>query len=265
MLGAIVGDIIGSRFEFNPHKSCDFELFNPACRFTDDTVLTLATAAALLDQLPFDLCYRDFHQRYPRAGYGERFSCWAESGSKQPYNSFGNGSTMRIAPVAWVSDDLATLFDVATRSAAVTHNHPEGLKGALAVASAIFLARKGAGKIEIQDFIEDRFSYDLRRPLELIRPAYSFEVSCQKSVPEALCCFLESDDFISAIRLAVSLGGDSDTQAAIAGSVAEAFYGRVPSWVLEKALPYFDPFLLELCHRFTGQYMPGAIPEQIHL
>ena len=255
MFGAIVGDIIGSRFEFHPLKSCDFELFTPQCRFTDDTVLTLATANALLEQSPFDENYHNFYHRYPLAGYGQRFSRWAASCSGHPYNSYGNGSAMRVSPVAWVADTLDEVLELATQTAMPTHGHPEGVKGAQAVAAAIFLARSGAGKTAIQRFITKRFGYDLQRPLTQIRPDYSFEVSCQKSVPEALCCFLESTDFISAIRLAISLGGDADTQAAIAGSVAEAFYGGVPTVILDAALIYLDPCLLEVYDRFNTRYL----------
>jgi len=259
MLGAIVGDIIGSRFEFQPLKSCDFELFTSACRFTDDTVLTLATANALLKQQPFGECYHTFYQRYPEAGYGQGFSRWALSGTKLPYNSYGNGSAMRVAPVAWVAKQLDEVLDLAAQSALPTHDHPEGIKGAQAVAAAIFLARSGTGKAAIRDYVTERFGYDLQRPLDQIRPAYGFEVSCQKSVPEALCCFFESSDFVSSIRLAVSLGGDADTQAAIAGSVAEAFYGGVPPAILKNARGYLDPFLLGLCDEFRMRYLTQYI------
>ncbi len=255
MLGAIVGDIIGSRFEFQPIKSCNFQLFSPDCRYTDDTVLTLATANALLEQRPFGETYHDFYHRYPHAGYGQRFSRWAASNTDFPYNSYGNGSAMRVAPVAWVADELDEVIDLSAQTAMPTHDHPEGIKGAQAVAAAIFLARNGAGKPAIQTFIVETFGYDLQRPLTQIRPEYSFEVSCQKSVPEAICCFLESTDFISAIRLAVSLGGDADTQAAIAGSIAEAFYGGVPAAILDAALIYLDPFLLEICDRFSTRFL----------
>jgi len=255
MLGAIVGDIIGSRFEFQPIKSCDFELFTPECRFTDDTILTLATAHALLESGSFGENYHHFYQRYPQAGYGQRFSDWAASNSKHPYNSYGNGSAMRVAPVAWVSDDLDLVLDLATQTAMPSHNHPEGIKAAQAVAAAIFMARNKHTKAEIKDYLTQNFGYQLQRPLEQIRPDYTFEVSCQKSVPEALCCFFESSDFISAIRLAVSLGGDADTQAAIAGSIAEAFYGGVPAAILAQALSYLDPFQLDICDRFYARYL----------
>ncbi len=259
MLGAIVGDIIGSRFEFHPIKSCDFKLFTSTCRFTDDTILTLATANALLEQRSFGECYHDFYRRYPQAGYGQCFSRWAATKTNHPYNSSGNGSAMRVAPVAWVADDLEQALDLAAQSAMPTHDHPEGIKGAQAVAAAIFMARSGAGKLAIRDFVTERFGYDLQRSPARIRPGYAFEVSCQKSVPEALCCFFESSDFVSAIRLAVSLGGDADTQAAIAGSVAEAFYGGVPAAILEEALSCLDPFLLELCDRFSTRYLADIL------
>lgn len=254
MLGAIVGDIIGSRFEFKPIKTSDFVLFSPDCHFTDDTVLTLATAEALLEKRPFGDLYRSFYRKYPKAGYGNRFVHWASAPTSSAYQSFGNGSAMRVAPVAWACTSLEEVLAVATQSAAPTHDHPEGIKGAQAVASAIFLARQGATKEKIRNFVEGQFSYDLSRPLSLIRPDYGFEVSCQKSVPEALCCFLESDDLVSAVRLAISLGGDADTQAAIAGSVAEAFYGEVADDLRVLALDYLDSSLLEVYQKFVDTY-----------
>ncbi len=257
MFGAIAGDIIGSRFEFHPIKNTEFKLFTPDCRFTDDTVLTLATASAFVHKQSFAQSYRDFYQRYPEAGYGQRFSNWAETVDSRPYYSYGNGSAMRVSPVAWIAADQNQLLDLATQTAMPTHDHPEGIKGAQAVALAIFMARDGAAKDEIKAAITEGFGYDLQRPLSQIRPAYTFEVSCQRSVPEALCCFFESTDFVSAIRLAVSLGGDADTQAAIAGSVAEAFYGGVPDEILERLREYLDPFLGDICRRFM-QLRDGA-------
>jgi ADP-ribosylglycohydrolase len=255
MLGAIIGDIVGSRFEFNPVKTCDFELFEPTSHFTDDSVLTLATAAALFEQQPFATCYRAYYRRYPNAGYGKRFTAWAQSDSDQPYNSYANGAAMRVAPVAWVADSLATALALAARSAAVTHNHPAGIKGAQAVAGAIYLARTGMAKEEIRRWIEERFDYSLHLSLAQIRPDYGFDVSCQGSVPEALCCFFESTDFLSAIRLAVSLGGDADTQAAIAGSIAEAFYGAIPFSLATSALDRLDPFLRQTYQRFAQRWL----------
>ena len=228
MLGALAGDIIGSRFEWRNLKSKVFDLFTAESRFTDDTVHTLALAQSLLTGLPYRQQLQEYFHLYPNAGYGGRFRAWASSGATEPYQSFGNGAAMRVSPVAWYFQDLPSVLLAAEQSAAVTHDHPEGIKGAQAVAGAIFLARKGADKAWIRQYISGTFGYDLSRTLAQIRPDYRFDVSCQGTVPPALIAFLESRDFEDAIRNAVSLGGDSDTLACITGSVAEAFYGGVP-------------------------------------
>lgn len=250
MLGAIVGDVVGSRFEFAPHKLLDFELLHPDCHFTDDSVLTLATASALVDGENFVDVYRLFARRYPEAGYGKRFTTWFRSDTAQAYNSYGNGSAMRVAPVAWFASTETETLDLAEQSACATHDHPEGIKGAQAVALGIFLARQGMEKEQLRRRLEVEFGYDLQRSTSHIRPYYSFDVSCQGSVPEALICFLESHDFTSALRLAISLGGDADTQAAIAGSLSEAYYGNIPSDILEFCISRLDPFLNEQVRRF---------------
>lgn len=242
MLGAIAGDIIGSRFEHAQIKTKDFELFHRACVFTDDTVHTVAVADSLLHDIPVQDKLREYFLYYPTAGYGGRFRRWARSPQPRPYDSFGNGSAMRVSPVAWLYDDLERVLQGAIKSAECTHNHPEGLKGAQAVAGAIYLARTGEGKDRIKAFVCDRFGYDLSRTLDEIRSAYRFEVSCQKSVPQAITAFLEAGDVEDAIRNAVSLGGDSDTLACIAGSLAEAFYGSIP-----------DPFLPEILSRLDDR------------
>jgi ADP-ribosylglycohydrolase len=231
MLGAIAGDMIGSVYEGWPHKATDFPLFGPASTFTDDSVLTVATAEALLGARPYEEVYRKFGRRYPHAGYGGSFLQWIFAHAAGPYGSWGNGSAMRVSPIGWALQSLDDVLAEAARSAAVTHDHPEGIKGAQAVAMAVFLARTGSSKSEIWREVSERFGYDLGRRVEDIRPAYQFEVSCQGSVPEALLCFLESGNFEEAVRLAVSLGGDADTQACIAGAVAEAFYGGVPEHI----------------------------------
>ncbi len=228
MLGALAGDIIGSRFEFNNHKSKQFELFDPQCTFTDDSVLTVALADSLMSGEDYAIVLRKYYRRYPDAGYGGRFHQWARSPQMGPYNSFGNGSAMRVSPVGWFFDDLETVLEEAQKSAMPTHNHPEGIKGAQATAACIFMARRGCGKKEIKDYVQQTYNYDLQRSLDDIRPGYSFDVTCQGSVPEAIIAFLESSDFEDAIRNAVSLGGDSDTIACITGGIAEAFYGGVP-------------------------------------
>jgi ADP-ribosylglycohydrolase len=225
MIGAIAGDIVGSVFEFQPTKRTDFPLFSDRCIFTDDSVLTLATAFSLMTDGDYAANYRLFGRLYPLAGYGGNFNRWLGSNDPQPYNSWGNGSAMRVSPVGFFLDDADDVLAEAEKSAAVTHNHPEGIKGAQAVALGIFLARTGADADTIRAELTQRFGYDLARTTDEIRPRYSFEVSCQKSVPEAIICFLESSDWEQAVRLAVSLGGDADTQACIAGGLAQAAFG----------------------------------------
>ncbi len=227
MLGAIAGDIIGSVFEASPIKTTDFELFSEWSRFTDDTVLTVATAQALLTGMDYAEAYRTFGRRYPRAGYGGAFLKWLMADDAPPYNSWGNGSAMRVSPVGFAGETMAAVLREAAKSAAVTHNHPEGIKGAQAVAAAVFMGRRGNSKEEIRRFITDQFAYDLKPGIAGIRPGYYFDVSCQGSVPQALIAFLESEDVEDAIRLAISLGGDSDTQGCIAGAIAYAYYGKM--------------------------------------
>lgn len=237
MYGAILGDMIGSPYEFDRGgKTKDFPLFSQGSRFTDDTVMTIAVADALLEaggeaaDKP-DVCatvvraMQRWGRMYPRVGYGGLFRRWLVSDEPEPYGSFGNGSAMRVAAAGWLYDTLTRTREVARRTAVVTHNHAEGIKGAEATASAIFLARGGKSKEEIKDYIVREFGYDLSRTLDEIRPHYSMDATCQGSVPEAIISFLESTDFEDAVRNAVSLGGDTDTVACIAGSIAEAFYG----------------------------------------
>lgn len=235
MFGAILGDIIGSPYEFDRgNKSKEFPLFSPCCHFTDDTVMTIAVAEAFMDCTPCSTddeirqklvdSMRKYGRLYPNAGYGGRFMKWLLSNPK-PYNSYGNGSAMRVSSVAWLYNDMDTVRRMARLSADVTHNHPEGIKGAEATASAIFLARTGYSKAEIKAYIEQEFCYSLNRTCDEIRPAYFHMESCQETVPEAITAFLEGNDFEDVIRTAVSLGGDCDTLAAIAGSIAEGFYG----------------------------------------
>lgn len=263
MYGAILGDIIGSPYEFTGGtKTKEFSLFAEGVTFTDDTVMTLAVADAFMDasanvssdewilqRLTIQMRY--YGRKYPNAGYGHKFGKWLKTCYPKPYNSFGNGSAMRVSSVAWLYHDLQTVRKMARLSATVTHNHPEGIKGAEAVASAIFLARNGFTKAEIKTYVENNFDYDLSRSCDEIRPAYAFEGSCQKSVPEAIIAFLESDSFEDAIRTAVSLGGDTDTQAAIAGSIAEAYYG-VPEALKAKCREYLPELLLQVLIRFEG-------------
>lgn len=228
MLGAIAGDVIGSVYEADNVLTPDFyPLIDPNARPTDDTVLTCAVAEWLLRGAGDDLwiSLKRWARSFPYAGYGGTFIKWSQSSSSSPYNSWGNGSAMRVSPVAWAFDTLDEVLHHARRSAEVTHDHPEGIKGAEATAAAVFLARTGTAKPEIRAFIEERFGYDLNRSLAEIRPTYRFDVSCQGSVPEAIIAFLESTDFEDAVRKAISIGGDSDTIACIAGSIAHAAYG----------------------------------------
>lgn len=257
MIGAIAGDVIGSVHEFNEIKTKDFLLLDPKCFFTDDTVLTVAVADALLNQLDYAVTLKCYYRCYPDAGYGLGFQCWAESDSMEPYNSWGNGSAMRVSPVAYVAKSLDEALDLAEQSAAVTHNHPEGIRGAQATAAAIFLARTGHEKDDMKRFIESWTGFDLQRTVDEIRPAYSFNESCQGTVPEAITAFLEADDFADAIRNAISLGGDADTLACIAGSIAEAYFGGVPEDIREFALSRLDCDLRGVVTQFERQVMAG--------
>jgi ADP-ribosylglycohydrolase len=253
MIGAIIGDIVGSVYEWNNIKTRDFPLFSPGCFFTDDTVMTLAVAEGLMNggsAGAFIQAMKKYGRMYPDAGYGGHFGSWLFSEDTHPYNSWGNGSAMRVSPVAWMFDTLSEVEQYAEVSAAVTHNHPEGIKGAQATAAAIFIARKGKSKDEIRAYVEDKYGYDLSRTLDGIRPNYRFNESCQETVPEAITAFLESVDFEDAIRNAISLGGDSDTLAAITGSIAEAAYG-VPEEIKEKTLTALDECLLNVYRKFS--------------
>lgn len=232
MIGAIAGDVIGSVFEWNSTKSTEFDLFHPRATFTDDSVLTFAVARAILDAHPkrptkaaYGKRLLEFGRRYPGRGYGGGFQQWLHSDKPRPYNSFGNGSGMRVSPVGFAFDEESIVLLEAAKSAAPTHSHEEGIKGAEAVALAVFLARTGASKDDIRARVAAHTGYDLSRTADEIRPSYSFDVTCQGSVPEAIIAFLDSSSFESAIRIAISLGGDADTQACIAGGIAEAFYG----------------------------------------
>lgn len=278
MIGAIIGDIVGSVYEWHNIKTTEFPFFRDDCFFTDDTVMTIAVAEALMDggtEDNFIDSMKKYGKMYPDAGYGGRFGAWLYSDSREPYNSWGNGSAMRVSPVGWVMDcgGFAKTGmwppdgrELAKRSAAVTHNHPEGIKGAQAVADAIFLCRLYREKwidndgtplvstIEdckrlVKEHIQGEYGCDLSRTLDEIRPGYKFNESCQETVPQAITAFLESTDFEDAIRNAISLGGDSDTLAAITGGIAEAAYG-VPQWMKDKAWEYLDEPLRDVCRRW---------------
>ena len=260
MYGAILGDIIGSPYEFDRGtKTKDFPLFSGKSEFTDDTVMTVAVAEVFLDAQPsadedwirnrlVNLMQR-YGRAYPHAGYGLRFSRWLHTRHPEPYNSFGNGSAMRVSAVGWLYPDLEQTRRMARLSADVTHNHPEGIKGAEATAAAIYLARTGSTKAEIKAYIEENFHYDLSRTCDEIRPGYCHVESCQETVPEAITAFLEGQSFEDVIRTAVSLGGDCDTLTCIAGSIAEAFYG-VPEELKDACRKRLPEDLLKILQRF---------------
>ena len=255
MLGAIAGDIIGSVYEFKPIKTEDFELFSPGSTFTDDTVLTVALADAILHGKDYGRTMKEYYRRYPYAGYGGFFHHWARSEDSQPYNSWGNGAAMRISPVGFAYDTLERVLERAEYFTAITHNHPEGIRGARATAAAVFLAKKGSSKEEIKAHIESKFGYDLSRSLDEIRPTYAFDVSCQGTVPQAITAFLESGDFEDAIRKAVSLGGDSDTLACITGGIAHAFYGPLPEHITRRVYSILDDRLGEVTREFMNAFV----------
>ncbi|RBP44958.1 ADP-ribosylglycohydrolase family protein [Garciella nitratireducens] len=264
MLGAIAGDIIGSVYEWNNTKTENFKLFHPSCRFTDDTVLTIAIADAILSQEETDKENNDskiyaqklkqYGKKYPLAGYGGKFKQWLNSDSFEPYYSFGNGSAMRVSPIGFAFDHLDKVLEESKKSAEVTHNHPEGIKGAQAVASAIFLARMGKNKEEIKQFIQEKFKYSLEKSLEEIRPSYTFDASCQGSVPQAILAFLESNSYEDTIRKAISIGGDSDTIACIAGGIAQAYYKKIPEYIIKKTLSILDAELVQVIDNFYHKY-----------
>ncbi len=254
MLGAIAGDIIGSVFEHRPVKNTGFDLFCRQSTFTDDTVLTVAVAHAILDKIDYGHALKSFARRFPDAGYGMSFFGWMMSQESRPYNSWGNGSAMRVSPVGFAFDSVEVVLKEAEKTAAVTHNHPEGIKGAQAAALAVYLGRTGAGKKQIRREIERRFDYDLHRRIDDIRPAYRFDISCQGTVPEAIIAFMESENFENAVRIGISLGGDSDTIGCITGAVAQAHYGSLPENVrLETCRRLPDEFLAVI-DRFNHRY-----------
>jgi len=254
MIGAIAGDIIGSVYEFNGFKSKEFPLFSPECFFTDDSILTIALADTIMTGTSYTDNLKTFYYRYPDGGYGGGFHAWARSASSQPYNSFGNGAAMRISPAGFAYDNLETVLDKAREFTAVTHNHPEGIKGGQATAAAIFLARTGKSKDEIRTYVESSFGYDLSRHIDEIRPTYRFNETSQDTVPQAIRAFLDATDFEDAIRNAISLGGDADTLACITGGIAQAFYGGVPPEIEEQVYAILDEDLGDITRRFMAKY-----------
>jgi ADP-ribosylglycohydrolase len=255
MLGAITGDIVGSIYEWDNIKSKAFPLFSESNFFTDDTVLTVALADAILNNSDYGRVMRQYYRHYPHAGYGSSYLQWASDPLAAPYNSWGNGSAMRTSAVGFAFDPLDVVLDKARFYASYTHDHPEGIKGAQAASACIYLARTGSGKEDIKSYIIDQFGYDLSRTIDEIRPGYYFNESCQGTVPEAITAFLESTDFEDAIRNAISLGGDSDTLACITGGMAEAFYGRLPEDIRTRTMSYLDEDLAHTVNQFYARYM----------
>lgn len=272
MLGAIIGDIVGERYERKEMKASkaksqipvnerkkilnpEVDLFQEDSKFTDDTSMTVATADAILTKSDYALKYKNYGRRYPDAGYGGLFREWLKKDDFIPNNSFGNGTAMRVGPVGFAFNTIEEVLSEAKKSAEATHNHYEATKGAQAVATSIYLARKGYDKEYIKKYIMKNFGYNLNRTLDEIRPVYKFNATCQGSVPEAIIAFLESYNFESSIRKAISIGGDSDTIACITGSIAEAYYKEIPDRITQKALRYLDEDIIRVIDTFRMKYM----------
>jgi ADP-ribosylglycohydrolase len=255
LFGAIAGDMIGSRHEWKACTDPQFALFSKSSKFTDDSVLTIAVADAIINQRGYRESIVEYARRYPKAGYGSYFRRWLKEDGVEPYNSFGNGSAMRVSPIGWAFNSVEDVLLEAEQSAAVTHNHPEGIKGAQSVALAIYLARTGVEKEEIRQQIETRFGYNLRRSLDDIRPTYQWDSTCPGSVPESIIAFLESTDFESAVRNAILLGGDADTMAAISGSIAEAYYGGLPREIESEVRRRLSPEMLNVMDQFASMHL----------
>lgn len=280
MLGALIGDTIGSVYEFHNIKTTEFPLFSTKSTFTDDSVMTMAVAEWLLkgkERTMDDLedAMVSLARRFPNRGYGGGFYRWLffpnelrsydgqrSDGLRHPYGSFGNGSAMRVSAVGWFFDTLEETEFWAKKSAEITHNHPEGIKGAQATAAAIYMARTGSTKEDIREYIVSRYGYDLSRTCDEIRPTYRFNATCQETVPQAIVAFLESTDFESCIRLAVSLGGDTDTLCVIAGAIAEAFYGSIPEQIVKyewELLPEVFHVILRRCAEMSHYRLPKGL------
>lgn len=261
MIGAIAGDIIGSVYEGGGPPPAGFPLFRSQSRFTDDTVLSVAVASTFTSDLPYDVALRQWGRRYPHAGYGGWFRRWLIQDDAGPYNSFGNGSAMRVAAVGWACETLDDVLREAERSAIVTHDHAEGIKGAKAVAAAVFLGRKGSAKVEIAALLEDVFGYRCDRDMAALRAEGPVDVTCQHTVPAAAVAFLQATDFETTIRNAISLGGDTDTTACIAGALAEAFHGGVPEAIEDEVFAHLDDALRAEVLRFCRSF---AVPLHRH-
>lgn len=260
MLGAIIGDTVGSLYEFSSHKTKDFEFLTPSCHLTDDSLMTIAVGCACVGASIYDkddfqstLCrlMREIGNMHLDAGYGANFYNWLLDDKAEAYNSYGNGSAMRVSPVAWVASSLDEAERLALWSAEVTHNHKEGIKGAQAVAACIYLAKNGKGKEEIRKYVDENY-YPMDFTIDEIRPKYRYDVTCQGSVPQAIMCFLEGESFEDTVRNAISLGGDGDTIAAIAGSIAEAYFG-IPDDLQEKILCYMDEDIVDYYNTYADE------------
>ena len=254
MLGAIAGDFVGSVHEYDAPRRKDFPLVDPRCAVTDDSLLTVAVAEWLLHGTSLVTRFHDLVATYPHAGWGAMFAHWGRARQAAPYNSFGNGAAMRVSPVGWAFNTLDDTLAAAAESAAVTHNHPEGIKGAQAAATAVFLARTTRDKAVIRREVGDRFGYDMDRTVDGIRPTYRFDETCQRTVPEAIIAFIDASDFEDTLRNAVSLGGDADTLACIAGGIAHAFYGGVPQDLADRALASLPAPLRGVWAEFQTRY-----------
>lgn len=250
MYGAVIGDIAGSKYEFISYKKKPRTIMDKNCFFTDDTIMTVAVADALMHNRDLTDTIKLYGRTFPDAGYGGTFNQWLNSNDRLPYFSFGNGAAMRVSAAAWLGNSWTEVMDLATKATIVTHNHPEGLRGAQATTTAIWMARKGRSKEEIKEYIEQTFNYDLDFSLDLIRPFYHFNETCQATVPQAIVAFLESTDFEDAIKLAISLGGDADTLAAITGSIAEAYY-MIPDKFVKKAKTFLPSEFTSILDQIT--------------
>lgn len=267
MLGAVIGDVIGSVYEATPVKVTDFDFFIPGTTYTDDTVLTVAIADAILhnhdgkkhdDEKNYQKMLRRYGRRYPDAGYGKSFYQWLQSDNPEPYNSWGNGSAMRVSPIGFAFQSNVEVMDQARKSAVITHNHPEGIKGAQATALSIYLARTGHSKQEIKREIQNLFQYDLERRLDDVRDHYQYTLSCQGSAPEAIIAFLESADYEDAIRKSISVGGDADTMACITGGIAQAYYNFIPVELISKVTEYLPDEFLKVIEEFEARFVEQA-------
>ncbi len=261
ILGAICGDTIGSIYEFHPTKDYDFEMFSDRMEYTDDSILTIAVADWILhdtelshETLIESMLKHGRRRLHPMGEYGPGFFAWLRGNEQKPYGSFGNGSAMRVSAVGFAFDSIEKTMEVAKISAEITHNHPEGIKGAQAAAVAIYLARTGSTKQEIKEYIENKFAYNLHRTCDEIRPSYRFDGTCQGSVPESLIAFFDSNNYEDAIRLSISLGGDADTMASITGAVAASYYKDIPDKIIDFVLEKLPPYYKEVVEEFEGKF-----------